>query len=357
MRRRRRPDKEIHFSFDSFLDVVANVVGIIIKLILVAWVGARSYKGFEIPESFTPIASNVTENKIVDAQDPLMQSIIDKSKNKAMVEAILTGKKNDLNEKTKEKGLMQQKLYELDNSLKTLLDQEKTIIKLINESTEINKNSPLAFAKIKTKSEQLKEEIENLKNTKGAKNELKYKTPLSRTLQSEEMIFECKNGRITPVDIGAMLEEISGRMQILGEKLRKQWELEEDSQTYGAFKIKYTIERERSGIEIAALNAIPDERANFRFSLTGWVLESFDSERGETLEQALNQNSEFMKIINSLDQNQTAVTFCVYPDSFTIYRRMRDLLHEKNIVVAGRPLNFDAPIAMSVKKGTASRGQ
>src|SRR3954452_25129570 len=44
-RRRRRPEREIAFSFDSFLDLVANVVGIIIRLILVAWVGARSYTG------------------------------------------------------------------------------------------------------------------------------------------------------------------------------------------------------------------------------------------------------------------------------------------------------------------------
>src|SRR5208283_781844 len=43
MIRRRRRSREIPFSFDSFLDVVANVCGIIIRLILVAWVGARSY--------------------------------------------------------------------------------------------------------------------------------------------------------------------------------------------------------------------------------------------------------------------------------------------------------------------------
>ena len=43
MIRRRRRTREIPFSFDSFLDVVANVVGIIIRLILVVWVGARSY--------------------------------------------------------------------------------------------------------------------------------------------------------------------------------------------------------------------------------------------------------------------------------------------------------------------------
>src|SRR5438105_6508223 len=43
MIRRRRRAREIPFSFDSFLDIVANVVGIIIRLILVVWVGARSY--------------------------------------------------------------------------------------------------------------------------------------------------------------------------------------------------------------------------------------------------------------------------------------------------------------------------
>src|SRR3954469_7837890 len=47
MIRRRRISREIPFSFDSFLDVVANVVGIIIRLILVVWVGARSYSSIK----------------------------------------------------------------------------------------------------------------------------------------------------------------------------------------------------------------------------------------------------------------------------------------------------------------------
>src|ERR1700740_2756797 len=48
MLRRRRRTREIPFSFDSFLDVVANVVGIIIRLILVVWVGARSYSSLHV---------------------------------------------------------------------------------------------------------------------------------------------------------------------------------------------------------------------------------------------------------------------------------------------------------------------
>src|SRR5262245_32975395 len=42
-RRRRRRSADLVFSFDSFLDVVANVCGIVIRLILVVWIGARSY--------------------------------------------------------------------------------------------------------------------------------------------------------------------------------------------------------------------------------------------------------------------------------------------------------------------------
>src|ERR1700679_275652 len=44
MYRRRRPQRnKIAFSFDSFLDVVTNVIGIIIRLILATWIGARAY--------------------------------------------------------------------------------------------------------------------------------------------------------------------------------------------------------------------------------------------------------------------------------------------------------------------------
>ena len=52
----------------------------------------------------------------------------------------------------------------------------------------------------------------------------------------------------------------------------------------------------------------------------------------------------------------TAVTFWVYPDSFPAYRRLRDYLYDRDVVVAGRPLPDGTPIA-SRREGTASRGQ
>src|SRR5689334_5080621 len=69
MIRRRRGRKEIAFSFDSFLDVVANVVGIILRLILVAWVGARSYKAI-VPPPPPPPAFTAELPALPEPTDP-----------------------------------------------------------------------------------------------------------------------------------------------------------------------------------------------------------------------------------------------------------------------------------------------
>src|SRR3954470_5186146 len=75
VRRRRRPQREIPFSFDSFLDVVANVVGIIIRLILVVWVGARSYSSIkDLPPPRTAEPSDVTA-EVAEPEDPLQQEL------------------------------------------------------------------------------------------------------------------------------------------------------------------------------------------------------------------------------------------------------------------------------------------
>src|SRR2546429_8051048 len=72
MIRRRRPPREIAFSFDSFLDVVANVVGIIIRLILVVWVGARSYPSVALMQTRQALAEAAAE---VEPSDPLHKEI------------------------------------------------------------------------------------------------------------------------------------------------------------------------------------------------------------------------------------------------------------------------------------------
>ncbi|HJT79154.1 MAG TPA: hypothetical protein VJ739_18300, partial [Gemmataceae bacterium] len=84
--------------------------------------------------------------------------------------------------------------------------------------------------------------------------------------------------------------------------------------------------------------------------------EPLTPERGETAEAALAPGSEFRQVADVIDPQQTTVTFWVYPDSFALYRRLRDYLYQRDVIVAGRPLPDGAPIASS-RHGTRSRGQ
>ena len=84
--------------------------------------------------------------------------------------------------------------------------------------------------------------------------------------------------------------------------------------------------------------------------------EPITSVRGEVLEQALKERSQFRQLTDALDPNLAVVTFWVYPDSFELFRHLRDHLYDRGHDVAGRPLPAGAPIAAS-RNGTASRGQ
>src|SRR5437764_514211 len=95
MIRRRRQPREIPFSFDSFLDVVANVVGIIIRLILVVWVGARSYGSIQaLSKPAKPNAAAATE--VREPEDPLQQELAEHRQELAAVEARLLQQLRDL---------------------------------------------------------------------------------------------------------------------------------------------------------------------------------------------------------------------------------------------------------------------
>src|SRR5205807_2408818 len=153
MIRRRRRTREIPFSFDSFLDIVANVVGIIIRLILVVWIGARSYSSIQ-HMARTPAKSAAPAEPQLPA-DPL-----------------------------------QQQLAEAIRALEELPPPRKT---------------------------------------------LHYRTPVSRPLQAEELLFECNHGRVSFIDIGALLQEARQKMEEHGKLLRTQWQVQDITSAAGAF--------------------------------------------------------------------------------------------------------------------------
>ncbi len=159
--------------------------------------------------------------------------------------------------------------------------------------------------------------------------------------------FECRGGRVAFIDMPAFMHEIRDNTDDIPNLLRKEGRVRRVTSPVGAFRLQYTFEREQS---------LLDSPGDFRYGMSGWVVEPVLFKRGESLSEALRPQSEFHRVADAIDPNQAVATFWVYPDSFALFRALRDYLYERDVEVAGRPLPMNGPIAAS-RSGTKSRGQ
>ena len=196
-------------------------------------------------------------------------------------------------------------------------------------------------------------ELEKMKKLPPLRKTLRYRTPVSAEVQTEEVMFECKQGRVALIDTQALVKRAMAMAEQRSDELKSSWEITGLTPPVGAFRIKFTAARERSSLD--GPSGLPVAEG-FRYGLSGWELVPETAERGEASAQALAKGSGFRGVVDALDPKQTVVTLWVYPDSFGLFRDLRDHLHGRGIVVASRPLPAGSPIGSS-RCGTASRGQ
>ena len=358
IRRRRRP-REIAFSFDSFLDVVANVVGIILRLILVAWVGARAYHGTP-PPAPPPPPDDVSEPvgaiaSLPEPQDPLSAELERQRRELAAAQAALL-------EQLRQWDLSRDEGLKVTGEISRLTAQRQELTAMRGRVDQVAagqkeevRGAVLTLDELRERGRKLTAEIEELRRAPSTKHTLRYRTPVSHPLQTEELIVECRHGKVSIVDIGRLVAEVQRDMRGKIEMLRTTPEIRDTTQSIGPFRLRYLVERDADAMD--SVGASGAARSNFHAHLTYWEVEPVIEDRGETAEGALAPGSAFRRVMDALEPNQTAVTFWVYPDSFATYRRLRDYLHDRDLVVAGRPLPEGHPIAFSTRHGSVSRGQ
>lgn len=353
--RRPRREREVVFGFDSFLDVVTNVVGIIIRFILVVWVGARSYQSIRtaaVPEEPPPAAASLPLPVITD---PLEAELEQRRQELARL-------REQLLEELRRLQLGQEQQRQAEVRLAALTEQRRALqARRADLDTQARASlgplGPLAdasLADLRQRQQKLLEAIQSLEKQPVPKKLLRYRTPVSRPVNTEEYRFECRHGRVAFIDIPAMVLDIERDLESKIEMLQHTWQVTDVTRPAGAFRLRYTLERQRDALDAILGSALPDSRSGFRVGLS-WQVEPIALVRGETAAEALQERSEFRRVVDVLDR-QAVVTFWVYPDSFDLYRQLRDYLYGRELTVAGRPLPADMPITFSWR-GSRSRGQ
>jgi hypothetical protein len=355
MIRRRRRTREIPFSFDSFLDIVANVVGIIIRLILIVWVGARSYSS--VQPLIKPVARAEKPSPPSDEpSEPLKAELARHAHELARAQERLLAELRRLQQVQEQQTQIQGQLATLSSNREKLSEERLALERLAQTQESAKRSAALSSAELRKRTETLALEIRTLEQLPPRKRTMHYRTPVSRPVDSEELLFECRKGRVTFIDIAALLNEIRNGLEEKGKLLRTQWQVSDVVGPTGAFRLRYLLERERGLLDAVAGQAVPEANGGYRYGLSEWQVEAVLPVRGENADGALAAGSDFRQIVDRVDPQQTVVTFWVYPDSFELYRRLRDFLYDHDVVVAGRPLPEGVPIASS-RRGSVSRGQ
>ncbi|MCI0681386.1 MAG: hypothetical protein L0Y71_04715 [Gemmataceae bacterium] len=353
-RRRLQPRDRIAFGFDSFLDVVANVIGIIIRLILVAWVGGRSYSALmQWKEAPPPDATALPAPRPED--DPLSQQIAKSQRDIEAARARLLAQMRDLDLAQRRRQQVQAQLASLDRERDSVERQQQDLALAGGDRERVARLAALSMDELRRRQQALLGEIKKLEAQPAPHKELRFRTPVSRTVHADEVFFECRGGRVAFIDLQAFLQEVQGKLQDAVGELRTSWKVAYATRPVGAFRLRYVVERQPDAIEAFGPGAKPGTDGGFRYGVSEWVVEGVTPERGETLETSLAPDSQFRRLVDALDAS-TVITFWVYPDSFELFRRLRDACYERGLEIAGRPLPFGAPIAAS-RHGTASRGQ
>ena len=322
---RPKPEDTSTAGQDSFLDVVTNIVGILIILVMV--VGGRVQ---QIILTAVPQASS--------RADALEREIIGLEEKAASAES-------EIGELDRQSRIVATAVS-LSSDARVQLATAVAAAKVdIEQQKQVTDAARVAAVESATRRKELEAEIERctleaegLAHAPATTQEvLAYPTPISRTVNGEELHFRIEGGRIAYVPLTELFELAKTQTQRHAGSITQMSERIETVGPVQDFSLDYVIEVK-----------IDQSRGQVLVRSREWVVRPAGQGIGETAAEALAAQSGFRRVLSGITPDTTVTLWC-YPDSFEQYRTVREELHRLGIPTACRPLPEGAPIGGSTE--------
>lgn len=310
---------------DSFLDIVTNIVGILIILVMV--IGARV---------------QVLTVKAVDSPTPEVLDLV--AEVERLEDAIVSSESELVNLDEEAKQLVAT-VTDAGNArihLATAVSAASREVAVRKQAVDARQ---VQAAEAATQRQRLRAEIERctleaegIAHAPQTTEELlAYPTPIGRTVTGDEMHFRIAGGRIAYIPLTELFEEAKARTQRHGGSLASMQTRVETVGPVQDFFLDYVVEVQ---VNRSAGQVMVRSRE--------WVARPAQRECGELLSHALARQSRFRTVLAGVTPATTVTLWC-YPDSFEQYRAIREELHRLGIAAACRPLPEGAPIGGSAE--------
>lgn len=349
---RRKPREEMEFGSDSFLDVVANVVGILIILMVLAGIRAKT-----APVDLAEEAPEVAPAESVPPIVVEAKSVDDETKAARQRElAALQSKSSSLQQELDRLRHITQenesKLTELQSqdavqrnriaALSSNLEGEFAALRDNQQEAELLE---AAVHAVRVRLKKRQAEVAAAEKQPNRVEQLQHRiTPISRVISENEteLHFRCLKGAVTVVPIEELVERMKGQMERQRDVILR---LKKYSGSVGpvrGWNLNYVVETQQ-------------QLGMVRASVSQFELLPESDLAGERSDVALRPDSAFRNELRKADPGST-ITFWVYPDSFVLFRKLQALAHREGFTVAARPLPEGTPI-MGSPNGSRSAAQ
>lgn len=323
---RPRPDDDRSAGQDSFLDVVTNIVGILIILVMV--IGARVRQiTLEAPKPVTTEPPAALQAEVAERAKTLAsseQEIEDLQNQLRLVGAAI-------------EGASQARL-----DLATAVAAAKRGVDVRKQAADASR---VAAAERAARRRLLEDQIrtvnletESLAHAPATTKEvLAFPTPIGRTVNGDEIHFRIAGGRIAYIPLEELFELAKAHTRRNSNSLS---DLATKIVSVGpaqGFSLDYVIEAK-----------VDQARGQVLIRSREWVVRPAELSVGEPIAEALGGSSKFRRTLAGVKPDTTVTLWC-YPDSFEGYRAVRAELYRLGIATAGRPLPEGAPIGGSTE--------
>ncbi|MBC7821005.1 MAG: hypothetical protein IAG10_29315 [Planctomycetaceae bacterium] len=349
---RRNPREEMEFGSDSFLDVVANVVGILIILMVLAGIRAKTAPvnlAEEAPES-TPVE---TAPPVVIAAEPVDdEANVARQRELAALQSQSDSLQQELDRLRQAANAGETKLTELQsqdavqrNRFKALASNLEGEVAALQDNQQETDVLEAALHAVRVRLKKRKAEAAAAEKQPNRVEKLEHRiTPVSRVISENEteLHFRCQSSVVTTVPIEELVDRMKAQMERQRDVILR---LKKYSGSVGpvrGWNLNYVIETQQ------LLGMV-------RASVSQFELLPEPDLSGERSEVALRPDSAFRNELRKAEPGST-ITFWVYPDSFVLFRKLQALAHREGFTVAARPLPEGTPI-MGSPNGSRSAAQ
>lgn len=354
----RRNRTTIELGHDSFLDIVANLVGILIILVVI--LGSQSTAVIEeIQEqtrekaSIESVAPNddpqfdeshwAGEEKLSRLAQQSMRAASAQAES-SRLERLVKQHDAELDAKSQQRAM----LIDLLAEAKIVWEDKK---KQLDQKTTLAASRQTELEKTKNELERLEGERQRLENQPESVVAVEHlPTPMAKTVFGDEIHLRLKGNLVSVVPVDRLVDEIKRDFERAASGSRE-GQLDGAVGPVRGYVARYVIDKNRGMVNTGGRAQMAT-----RIQLVGMTLEPLAEPHGQAIEKVLTGSSELDIELAGRDPNNTTITVWVYPDSFGAFRGLKERLYSKGFATAARPLPMDRPISGS-PAGSRSNAQ